>query len=103
MEHGENTRAVELFREAVTVNDRHHQSWGNLGACLLHIGELDEGEPALRQALTIKPDYEFAQSNLKALAEVRAGRVAPQLPMLIANKPTFKQPGLRFRDQNKSG
>ena len=103
MEHGEHTRAIELFREAVTVNERHHQSWGNLGACLLQSGELDEGEQALRQAVAIKPDYEFAQGNLKVLAEIRAGGVAPKLPMLIANKPTFKQPGLRFRDQNKSG
>jgi Flp pilus assembly protein TadD len=51
MEHGENPRAIELFRKAVTVKARHHQSWGNLGACLLQIGELDEGEQALRRGL----------------------------------------------------
>ena len=103
MERGESTRAAELFREAVTVNDRHHQSWGNLGACLLQGGELDEGERALRQAVAIKPDYEFAQGNLKVLTEIRTGGTAPKLPMLIANKPSIKQPGLRFREQNKSG
>ena len=103
MEHSENTRAIELFREAVSVNERHHQSWGNLGACLLQIGELDEGEQALRQSLAIKPNYEFARFNLESLAEVRASGSAPQLPMLISNKPTFRQPGLRFREQNKSG
>jgi tetratricopeptide (TPR) repeat protein len=97
MEHGERTRAIELFCEAVTVIERHHQSWGNLGACLLQRGELDEGEQALRQALAIKPNYEFAQFNLKSLAEVKASGTASQLPMLITNKPTFKQPGLRFR------
>jgi tetratricopeptide (TPR) repeat protein len=102
MEQGELTRAVELFREAVTVNERHHQSWGNLGACLLQRGELDEGEQALRQALSIKPDYEFAQFNLESLAAVRASGTLSKLPILISNKPLLKQPGLRFRDQNKS-
>ncbi len=97
MEHGENTRAIELFREAVTVNERHHQSWGNLGACLLQIGELEEGEQALRRALAIKPNYEFAQFNLKSLAEVGASGTLSKLPMLISNKPKLKQPGLRFR------
>jgi|GEM_PF-5201279 len=97
MEQGERTRAIELFREAVTVNERHHQSWGNLGACLLQRGELDEGEQALCRALAIKPDYEFAQFNLKSLAQVKASGTASQLPMLISNKPTSKQPGLRFR------
>jgi tetratricopeptide (TPR) repeat protein len=103
MEHGETTRAIELFREAVGVNERHHQSWGNLGACLLQMGELDEGERALRQALAVKPDYEFAQFNVKALAAVRASGTLAKLPMLITNKPKLKQPGLRFREQNKSG
>lgn len=103
MERGEYTRAVELFREAVTVNERHHQSWGNLGACLLQGDELDEGEQALRHALALKPDYEFAQFNLQSLAVARASGNAPKLPMLIPNQLTFKQPGLRFRDPNKSG
>ncbi|OGO40206.1 MAG: hypothetical protein A2Z03_04440, partial [Chloroflexi bacterium RBG_16_56_8] len=102
MEHGEHTRAVELFREAVTVNERHHQSWGNLGACLLQIGELDEGEQALRRALALKPNYEFAQFNLESLAVARASGTTSQLPLVVSNKPTFQQPGLRFRDQNKS-
>jgi tetratricopeptide (TPR) repeat protein len=86
----------------VGVNERHHQSWGNLGACLLQIGELDEGERALRQALAVKPDYAFAQFNLKSLVEVRASGTLSKLPMLISNKPLFKQPGLRVREQNKS-
>ena len=97
MEHGEYTRAVELFREAATVNGRHHQSWSNLGACLVQLGELDEGEQALLQALAVKPDYEFAKANLKELAEIRASGTPPKPPMFIGNKPTFKPLSLRFR------
>ena len=97
MEHGEYPRAVELFREAVTLNDRHHQSWGNLGVCLLQLGELDEGEQALRQALAIKADYEFARFNLASLVEARARGTVPTLPVLMTNKPSFQPPGLRVR------
>jgi tetratricopeptide (TPR) repeat protein len=97
LEHGEHTRAVELFREAVTVNDRHYQSWSNLGACLVQLGELDEGEEALRQALVVKPDYEFAKANLNELAEIRVSGTPPKPLTLIGNKPTFKPLGLRFR------
>jgi tetratricopeptide (TPR) repeat protein len=97
MEHGEHTRAVELFREAVTVNDRHYQSWSNLGACLVQLGELDEGEEALHQALVVKPDNEFAKANLKELAEIRASGKLPKPPMFIGTKPTFTPLNLRFR------
>lgn len=96
MERGEYVRAVELFRESLTVNERHYQSWGNLGVCLLQLDELDEGERALRRALEIKPTYEFARFNLEALAQVRAG--APKPPMVVTDKLDFKPAGLRFRE-----
>lgn len=103
MEHGEYTRAVELFREAVTVNDRHCQSWTNLGASLVQLGELEEGEQALRQALMVDPDYEFAVANLKELTELRVSGTPPKPLTFISSKSTFKPLTLRFREQNKSG
>jgi len=89
--------AVERFRASIALNERHYQSWGNLGSCLLGLGELDEAEQALRRALEIKPTYEPAQSNLEALARVRAGEPLP--PMVVINKDLRPvTPHLRVRE-----
>ncbi|MGB8647790.1 MAG: tetratricopeptide repeat protein [Anaerolineae bacterium] len=65
--------AARLFREGTQVNNRHYQSWGNLGACLTELDDYDGAERALRRAVEVKPDYAPARSNLEALAQVRAG------------------------------
>jgi tetratricopeptide (TPR) repeat protein len=83
MERQEFAVAAEGFRASIALNDRHYQSWGNLGACLLGLGDLDGAEQALRRALEIKPTYEPAQGNLEALARVRAGGPLP--PMVVIN------------------
>jgi len=80
------TIAVELFRECVAFNERHHQSWGNLGVCLIERGDYDEAEAALKQALALDPDYEIARGNLELLAQKRQeGTIETEIA--IVNRP----------------
>ena len=65
--------AAERFRQSAAIDPMHHQSWGNLGAALLNMGQLDEGERALRRSLELDPDYAFARFNLEALRRLREG------------------------------
>jgi tetratricopeptide (TPR) repeat protein len=87
MANNELTVAVELFRECVAFNDRHHQSWGNLGVCLIERGDYDEAEAALMQALTIDPDYEIARDNLEKLAWKRQNNGTTETEIAIVNRP----------------
>ena len=63
--------AAERFRQSAAIDPMHHQSWGNLGAALLNMGQVDEGERALRRSLELDPDYAFARFNLEALRRLR--------------------------------
>jgi tetratricopeptide (TPR) repeat protein len=65
------TEAADLFRRVIAMADVLPQPWGNLGLCLLMMEQYDEGEAALRRALEIEPDYEFAQYNLATLERLR--------------------------------
>jgi tetratricopeptide (TPR) repeat protein len=66
--------AAEHFRQCVAIDPMHYQSWGNLGMTLLKMGRLDEGECALKQALELNPDYQFARFNLESLRRLRETR-----------------------------
>jgi Flp pilus assembly protein TadD len=63
--------AADLFRRSVAIDPMHHQSWGNLGSALVNLGQFDEGEQALEQALKLRPDYQFARFNLEIARRVR--------------------------------
>jgi tetratricopeptide (TPR) repeat protein len=98
MEAGEITMAIELFREAILTNERHHQSWGNLGVCLLQRGNFTEAKAALQQALTLKPDYEIAQNNLASLKKQQADdSLGPPLVVMTERPRPAKKPGLISR------
>jgi tetratricopeptide (TPR) repeat protein len=97
MEREEYAMAAERFRESIALNERHYQSWGNLGTCLLGLGDLDGAERALRRALEIKPSYEPAEVNLETVEHVRAGEPLP--PMVVINKNLRQStPHLRIRE-----
>lgn len=64
--------AVEKFRQSVELTPNHARAWGNLGAALMMVGQLDEAEDALQQALALHPDYEPARENLRLLRKMRA-------------------------------
>ena len=70
--------AADANRRSIAIDDCLPQPQGNLGLCLIMLGRLDEAEQALRRALEIKPDYEFAHQNLKTLADVRKTGILPE-------------------------
>lgn len=67
--------AAALFRQSLDLDAGHHQSWGNLGCSLIGLQRVDEAEAALRKALELAPDYQFARDNLLALQSLRRGGV----------------------------
>jgi tetratricopeptide (TPR) repeat protein len=79
-------RAVERFRASVALDDRHHQSWGNLGTALLLAGRLDEAEQALTRALELDPGYRHARTNLELLRRERA--MGPAASRTVVFPPT---------------
>ena len=93
MGEGRFEEAEELLRRSIELNDRHYQSWGNLGVCLLQQGYYDEAEEALRQALEIHPSYEIARFNLEALPAARTG--GPH-EMVMTNEVNRTKPSLKF-------
>ncbi len=93
MGEGRFEEAEELFRRSIELNDRHYQSWGNLGVCLLQQERYDEAEEALRQALEINPSYEIARFNLETLPAARAG--GPR-EMVMTNEVNRTKPSLKF-------
>lgn len=84
------SEAAHLFRRVIAMADVVPQPWGNLGLCLLMMGQYDEAEVALRRALEMKPDYEFAQHNLAMLERLRREGGTPSsvvIPPPFAAKP----------------
>jgi Flp pilus assembly protein TadD len=71
LDRGDTAGAADLFRRSVAIDPMHHQSWGNLGSALVNLGQFDEGEQALEQALKLCPDYQFARFNLEIARRVR--------------------------------
>lgn len=70
MEGREYAQAVDCFRRTIAMGDCLPEAQGNLGACLLMQGELDQAEAALKQALAINPQYDLALRNLVLLENV---------------------------------
>ncbi len=65
------TRAIELYREATTVDPDYGAAWGRLGAALLYFGKVDEAEPAILRALDLDPDLAEVQTTLGNLLWLR--------------------------------
>jgi len=84
------SKAADSFRRVIDMADVRPQPWGNLGTCLLMMGQYDEGEVALRRALEIEPDYEFAKYNLTMLERLRREGGTPDsivIPPFTAKPP----------------
>ena len=59
--------ALRVYKSLKTTLRSHHtkhQLWANMGTCHLQAGRFAEGIRCLETALEIKPDYEFAATNL---------------------------------------
>ena len=61
--------AEATYRRALTVSDRYHFAWYNLGNVLLDLGKRDEAAAAFEKTLVLKPDFSPARDGLR-----RAGR-----------------------------
>ncbi|MGB0384447.1 MAG: tetratricopeptide repeat protein [Ardenticatenaceae bacterium] len=92
-EEGKIEEALEEFEAYLEIEPNFYRALGNAGTCLLALGELDEGEKMLRRALEIKPDYELARYNLKALSQARKSGSEPEIVIVNSNrdKPLDKQ------------
>lgn len=53
---GDFETASLAFRSALQANPNHVQSWGNLGACLLNLGYVDESIACFERALALAPE-----------------------------------------------
>lgn len=64
--------AAALYRDAVRRDDRDFESWGQLGACLLAMGDCRGAIAALERALALRPDQPTVRARL-AEAQATAG------------------------------
>jgi Flp pilus assembly protein TadD len=67
LEHGRFLDAVRGFEQVLGSVPSHYPSWSNLGAAYLRLDRPDDARRCLEQALEVRPDYEMARSNLRAL------------------------------------
>ena len=63
-ERGDSERALELYREAIRVEDRAEMAHYNLGSSLARSGRIEEGVRHLRRAVELEPRFTAAQMNL---------------------------------------
>ena len=73
MENGEIERSLERFQTAAQRNPHSHQSFGNMGTCLIQLGRIQEAREALQQSLNIDPKYKAAKNNLKLIKKMKEG------------------------------
>jgi tetratricopeptide (TPR) repeat protein len=65
--------AADLYRLATARDDRDFESWANLGACLLGLGDANGAVDALTRSLALRPGQPGARARL-AEAQAAAGR-----------------------------
>jgi tetratricopeptide (TPR) repeat protein len=63
----DNTRAIEWFRKAVTINPNHWRAQYNLGYAAFSLKRYDEALEAFLQAVALNPDDAYGHSNLGRL------------------------------------
>jgi len=68
---GQIDQAIAAFRQAIVLNPKFAEAYGNLGAALQHQGQLEESAAAFRQALAINPNLAHGHSNLGTVLEAQ--------------------------------
>ena len=94
---GEIAEATALYRQVVAADARDFESWGNLGICLIALGEPRHAIAAFNQSLELRPDrpsirHKWAEAHFmagtgeQALADLRklAGDNAPDSNAWVA-------------------
>ena len=70
-------RAVEIFRQIVAKDPRDHESWGNLGSCMLAQGLPHLAVEPFTRALQLRPELSrFQEKLLQAQTEAGSGEQA---------------------------
>ena len=64
---GKNDEALKQFNEALRINSNSAESHCYLGILLGRMGHREEGIAHLHEALRLKPDYKFAEEQLREL------------------------------------
>ncbi|MBA3030250.1 MAG: tetratricopeptide repeat protein [Desulfobacteraceae bacterium] len=82
MEKGEWMRAIDAYKESLTLNASTPQAYGNMGLCYARLGKKEAAMEAFDKALAIDPDYEVAIAN-KLVAEKLAPGEALETPIQI--------------------
>ena len=76
---------LHLMREALRINPRSYQSYGNIGVCLIQLNRREEAKEACKKALDLNPDYEPAQTNLALLEKAGESTAVPLSRIKIIN------------------
>jgi tetratricopeptide (TPR) repeat protein len=95
--------AERLFRHLTATQSRISSYWGNLGVCLMMQSRYDEAEEALKQALTIDPDYSIARDNLKKLPDVRRSKEPLELKLLNLSREEDAKQSLALYEKDEKG
>lgn len=63
--------AIVSVDKALEINPKNANAWNNKGWYLMKIVKLDDAKKMLETALSIKPDYELAQKNLRDISRLK--------------------------------
>ncbi|RED76640.1 tetratricopeptide repeat protein [Cohnella phaseoli] len=82
IESGKHVRARDILQGIEQRMEHSAEYWSDLGTCELALGRLEEGERAMKRALSISPKVKYGQPYLKlaeALAKTDPGRAIQYL------------------------
>ncbi len=90
---GEPAEAIELLRQALTIQADAADLWCSLGAAYRQTGKFEDARSAYERALSLKPDYPEVLSNLGEwhLANGQAQEALPWFDRALACAPQFIQ------------
>ena len=70
-------KALTGFQEVAAVNQKHPQSYGNMGICYAQLGRKQEAIAAFDKALELDPNYEPAMLNRAIVDSLKDGEKLP--------------------------
>ena len=73
MERGAWQDAIKNFQKCIRLNEKHPQSYGNLGLCYAQLGQKQEAITAFDKAIEIDPNYEPAMVNKVMVKSLKDG------------------------------
>lgn len=83
--HGDLVLAERRYRDITTDYPEVYKAWGNLGLVLASQGRKQEAIEALKQALSIEPDYQLARQNLAAIQQAASEQLTQRRNVVSAS------------------